>query len=457
MPPFIDLTGQRFGEWTVVSLANLNGTSGARWNCKCACGNTKSVQSGHLRSGNTVSCGCARKRAGLRRRIDLTGQKFGELTVTGYADRKGHWACQCSCGKTTAVHSRNLRIGKTKSCGCQHWKRNNRSQLAGLKFGRLTVEAYQGNSRWLCRCSCGSSYIATTSNLVRGLAPSCGCLRSEKIRAHNERKLEAIHKKVIGKTLNGRRCEAYVGRNDNGARTYRFICEDCGIVTARTVLQTKMFKCRCSLHRTPHQQKLRMSAARMRNRFNTDLNRKGIKKNGKTFALLGYTKEQLLAHIEAKFLPGMTWENRTKWHIDHIVPLARAKTHAEIIKLFALKNLQPLWASDNQRKQAKSMAEWGAEWGEEKRIDALGLATTVDGMNAAAMRHPALKDQGLLPQGNPKEPEQRGNIKARRLQDRTDRAQARLSPNPNKTALSQPLLTPWPSEGSSPRRPRDDG
>ena len=54
----------------------------------------------------------------------------------------------------------------------------------------------------------------------------------------------------------------------------------------------------------------------------------------------------------------MSWANHNQWHIDHIKPLASAKTLAEKIKLFALSNLQPLWASDNMRKRDKSMAEW---------------------------------------------------------------------------------------------------
>jgi hypothetical protein len=98
----IDMTGQKFGELTVVSFAG-----GEKWNCKCACGNTKAIRRNNLRSGASRSCGCL-KRVASRRRIDLTGQKFGELTVTGYAGIKknsARWTCRCSCGKTTVVAS----------------------------------------------------------------------------------------------------------------------------------------------------------------------------------------------------------------------------------------------------------------------------------------------------------------------------------------------------------------
>jgi len=69
--------------------------------------------------------------------------------------------------------------------------------------------------------------------------------------------------------------------------------------------------------------------------------------------LLGATLEEAKAHIEAQFQPGMSWENRGSWHIDHIIPLASAKTEDELIALCHYTNLQPLWAKDNISKGAK--------------------------------------------------------------------------------------------------------
>jgi len=53
--------------------------------------------------------------------IDLTGQKFGKLTINSiyYSTKHGiQWLCQCECGKNTIVQSTRLRNGQTKSCGC---------------------------------------------------------------------------------------------------------------------------------------------------------------------------------------------------------------------------------------------------------------------------------------------------------------------------------------------------
>jgi len=73
--------------------------------------------------------------------------------------------------------------------------------------------------------------------------------------------------------------------------------------------------------------------------------------------VVGYTVEDLRIHLEALFLPGMTWKNRSKWHIDHKIPQSkfhyRGGDDPEIKKCWALKNLRPLWAFGNLSKGAK--------------------------------------------------------------------------------------------------------
>ena len=55
--------------------------------------------------------------------INLTGQRFGRLTVLHQASdyrNATFWLCQCSCGKQKAIRSYCLRSGATQSCGCLH-------------------------------------------------------------------------------------------------------------------------------------------------------------------------------------------------------------------------------------------------------------------------------------------------------------------------------------------------
>ena len=74
---------------------------------------------------------------------------------------------------------------------------------------------------------------------------------------------------------------------------------------------------------------------------------------------LGYTVEQLRAHLERQFSARMSWSNyagnlpyRTKkktWHIDHITPKSRFAAD-DLKGAFSLANLRPLWATENMRK-----------------------------------------------------------------------------------------------------------
>ena len=78
-----------------------------------------------------------------------------------------------------------------------------------------------------------------------------------------------------------------------------------------------------------------------------------ITKKNKTFEIVGCTPEFLKEHLEAQFINGMSWDNRSEWHIDHIIPLSSAKTEEELYKLCHYSNLQPLWAGDNLSKGTK--------------------------------------------------------------------------------------------------------
>jgi len=58
----------------------------------------------------------------MNNRQDLTGKKYGMLTVVKYDHHhngKIFWLCQCNCGKTKTIQSGNLKAGKSNSCGCQ--------------------------------------------------------------------------------------------------------------------------------------------------------------------------------------------------------------------------------------------------------------------------------------------------------------------------------------------------
>jgi hypothetical protein len=79
-----------------------------------------------------------------------------------------------------------------------------------------------------------------------------------------------------------------------------------------------------------------------------------VKASRKWESIVGYTKEDLMQHIESLFSDGMNWENIGQWHIDHIRPLCsftyESDADPEFKEAWALQNLRPLWAAENLRK-----------------------------------------------------------------------------------------------------------
>ena len=113
-----------------------------------------------------------------------------------------------------------------------------------------------------------------------------------------------------------------------------------------------------------HSDSLFRMTINVRNRINRAFYYNGYTKRSQTFTMLGCTFEQLKTHLEKQFTEGMSWDNQGEWHIDHIVPLASAKSEKQLTELCHYSNLQPLWAEENLSKGGKE------EW---QRIDTAGM------------------------------------------------------------------------------------
>jgi len=119
-----------------------------------------------------------------RKLKDLTGQRFGKLTVIKRVENingKPHWLCKCDCGNEKVVQGSALSGGYTKSCGCLLHD----VIKPGTRFGRLTViepdhivEGGRGYA-YRCKCDCGNEIITRVGNLRSGYTRSCGCLHDE--------------------------------------------------------------------------------------------------------------------------------------------------------------------------------------------------------------------------------------------------------------------------------------
>lgn len=71
------------------------------------------------------NCGVSRRNGygngTFKKKLNLTGQQYGRLTVLAPAENIGSrtaWLCQCQCGKRTVVKTYHLRSGHVTSCGC---------------------------------------------------------------------------------------------------------------------------------------------------------------------------------------------------------------------------------------------------------------------------------------------------------------------------------------------------
>lgn len=178
MGKFIDETGKKYGLWTVIERDMAYPSTG-RWVCQCECGTIKTLYGSELRRGRSISCGCHKKK-------DLTGQKFGKLKIIRRADNVQKWVCECECGRIKEVYGTHLTGGKTKSCGMYPCKEVKFEDLTGQKFGMLTVierDNSKGNGKgvyFLCRCECGNYKSVLAQHLKGENIISCGCYNRSK-------------------------------------------------------------------------------------------------------------------------------------------------------------------------------------------------------------------------------------------------------------------------------------
>lgn len=198
-----DLTGKKFGLLTVIEPApdyvTPKGCKVPMWRCKCECGNEVITRGSSLKSGHTKGCGQKH-----RRFEDLTGRRFGRLTVLERGDNEtlsnGHnqirWICKCDCGNKVLVRGTSLKNGHTQSCGCIHSDAAmgiGLIDITGQKFGRWTVLYENGRLKepsgrivplWRCRCECGEERDLRGGTLKSGSSLSCGCLKYEQLVAN---------------------------------------------------------------------------------------------------------------------------------------------------------------------------------------------------------------------------------------------------------------------------------
>ena len=132
------------------------------------------------------------------KREDLTGRKFGRLTVVSYAGSQ-KWSCICECGNHRIVRADHLKSGNTQSCGCLnaenvHAKKKNMKDLTGKRFGDLEVLQYirsdESGVVYRCKCHYCGREIDLCADLIKQYK-SCGCKAKESAKT-NISKLQSL-------------------------------------------------------------------------------------------------------------------------------------------------------------------------------------------------------------------------------------------------------------------------
>lgn len=194
MEKYVDLSNQRFGKLLAIKKVPPHVTKGGRyvtmWECKCDCGNVVSVSSQKLRNGHTTSCGCNKKNNKGGRFDDLTGKRFGKITVIRYLreeerERKRKcWLCRCDCGTIKQFSADKLKSGSTTSCGCaktekirkanrkyEHTNKRLYSVYSAMKdrcYNQNSEEYHNYGARGITICP---EWLKASTNLQNGLIP----------------------------------------------------------------------------------------------------------------------------------------------------------------------------------------------------------------------------------------------------------------------------------------------
>lgn len=110
MPALVDITGQKFGRWTVLCRDTSKNSRDAKWRSRCQCGTISSVLGYNLRSGGSLSCGC------LNREVNSDRAKHGGASLPEYK----HWSAM----KSRCYNENNIGYPTYGAAGvrvCDRW------------------------------------------------------------------------------------------------------------------------------------------------------------------------------------------------------------------------------------------------------------------------------------------------------------------------------------------------
>ena len=118
--------------------------------------------------------------------------------------------------------------------------------------------------------------------------------------------------------------------------------------------KTKLNKQKTKNHKKRyHTDSLYRLSSNIRSRTSNAFRKTRWNKDSSNESILGCSFKEACGYLENQFTNDMSWSNKNKWHVDHIIPLSSAVNKEELMTLCNYQNLQPLWAKDNLEKSDK--------------------------------------------------------------------------------------------------------
>lgn len=240
------------------------------------------------------------------------------------------------CGKETERKTPGRRA-PSRCDGCQA---ENRRDLERKRYQKARPDQPAYGSKIACQ-RCGGEAIwrrATT----RHCAPCSTAHHNELMLAQARAERISLGLRVKGDSFICKGCGETRVDDKSGQKIY---CDPCvaNYTRAKIILQERK-------RRDPSIALHHLVSRRIRKTLGRG---RGLQKWSE---ILGYSFADLKVHIERQFQPGMSWDNRAEWHVDHIRPLAQFSPSGlddPVLKeAWALTNLRPMWAGENQRKHA---------------------------------------------------------------------------------------------------------
>lgn len=126
---------------------------------RCDCGVERPFLASRVMKGLIKSCGCLKKTKYHTADKKFIGKRFGHFVIKEriYKNNRKFFTVDCDCGKTVDIPSSTIKAGKQKRCSLECPLRED---LTGKKYGKLTIQSFYkkiGKYRWYeALCDCGN-------------------------------------------------------------------------------------------------------------------------------------------------------------------------------------------------------------------------------------------------------------------------------------------------------------